>query len=51
MELVLQEKFKRTTMAYQKFIEDSDKDLAETQQEVDKVRKELEKERMITNNF
>ena len=37
MELVLQDKFKRTTVAYQRFIEDSEKDLKDTQTEVDKV--------------
>lgn len=51
MELVLQEKFKKTTLAYQRFIEDSEKDLKETTIEVDKVRKELEKERMMTDTL
>lgn len=51
MEQVLQEKFQRTTKAYQKFLEESEADLRETTDEVDKVRLELEKEVLVTESL
>lgn len=47
----MQEKFKKTTTNYQQFLKESEKDLHETEVEVDKVRKELEKEKLITGSL
>lgn len=45
MEQVLQEKFRKTSQAYQRFIEESANDLKDTQVEVEQLQKELDLER------
>lgn len=35
--------------AYQKFIEDSEKDLRDTEVDLEKLKKELEKEKVLSN--
>ena len=44
MEQVLQEKYARTVEGYERFIEDSEKDLKEAELEADSLKKELMKE-------
>ncbi|CDW75938.1 UNKNOWN [Stylonychia lemnae] len=51
MEQVLQEKFQKTTNNYQQFLSESEKDLKDTQNDLDRVKIELEKERMITDSL
>eukprot|EP00347_Sterkiella_histriomuscorum_P020386 403338000 len=51
MEQCLQDKFKKTTNNYQQFLKESEKDLQDTTKEVDKVRRELEKERLVTESL
>lgn len=51
MEAVLQEKLKNTTAAYQRFIDDSAKDLKDTEAELERLQLEFGKETILSDTL
>lgn len=51
MEQILQEKFRKTDLAYQQFIDESGKDMKESEVEVEKLTLELDKEKIISDSL